>query len=191
MRGAALTIVWVLLLVLLALIRTPLFVVLFFATMLVYSHAEIDLINIFVVMSDLLEKPYLLPIPLFTLAGFILAASEAPQRIVRFAKAVFGWMPGGLAVLSVGTCAFLTTFTGASGVTIIALGGMLYPLLRKSAYPEEILAGPAHRVGEPRACSSFRPCPSSSTSPSTAWPRTDRFPSALCASSWRGCFPGC
>ncbi len=100
------TVVWVLLLVLLALIRTPLFVVLFFATMLVYSHAEMDLINIFVVMSDLLEKPYLLPIPLFTLAGFILAASKAPQRIVRFAKAVFGWMPGGLAILSVATCAF-------------------------------------------------------------------------------------
>jgi len=135
------TLVWVLLLVLLALLRTPLFVVLFFATMLVYSHAEIDLINIFVVMSDLLEKPYLLPIPLFTLAGFILAASKAPARIVRFANAVFGWMPGGLAVLSVGTCAFLTTFTGASGVTIIALGGMLYPLLRKSAYPEGFSLG--------------------------------------------------
>jgi tripartite ATP-independent transporter DctM subunit len=135
------TVVWVLLLVLLALARTPLFVVLFLATMLVYSHAEIDPINIFVVMSDLLEKPYLLPIPLFTLTGFILAASKAPQRIVRFAKAVFGWMPGGLAILSVGTCAFLTTFTGASGVTIIALGGMLYPLLRQNAYPERFSLG--------------------------------------------------
>jgi len=135
------TLFWVLLLIFLALIRTPLFVVLFFATMLLYSHAEIDLINIFVVMSDLLEKPYLLPIPLFTLAGFILAASKAPERIVRFANAVFGWMPGGLAVLSVGTCAFLTTFTGASGVTIIALGGMLYPLLRKNAYPERFSLG--------------------------------------------------
>jgi C4-dicarboxylate transporter DctM subunit len=135
------TIAWILLLLLLIAIRTPLFVVLLFATMLAYSHAGIDLINIFVVMSDLLEKPYLLPIPLFTLAGFILAASNAPQRVVRFAKAVFGWMPGGLAILSVGTCAFLTTFTGASGVTIIALGGMLYPLLRQSGYPERFSLG--------------------------------------------------
>ena len=92
-------------------------------------------------LSDLLDKPYLLPIPLFTLAGFILAASDAPQRMVRFAKAVFGWMPGGLAILSVGTCAFLTTFTGASGVTIIALGGMLYPLLRQDGYPERFSLG--------------------------------------------------
>ena len=97
------TIAWILLLLFLIAIRTPLFVVLLFATMLAYSHAGIDLINIFVVMSDLLDKPYLLPIPLFTLAGFILAASDAPQRVVRFAKAVFGWMPGGLAILSVGT----------------------------------------------------------------------------------------
>jgi tripartite ATP-independent transporter DctM subunit len=132
---------WIALLLVLIAVRTPLFVVLFLATTLVYQDAGIDVINMFVMMSDLLEKPYLLPIPLFTLAGFVLAASNAPQRVVRFARAVFGWMPGGLAVLSVGTCAFLTTFTGASGVTIIALGGMLYPLLRENEYPEDFSLG--------------------------------------------------
>jgi tripartite ATP-independent transporter DctM subunit len=128
-------------LILLALLGTPLFVVMFFATMLLYFQAGIDPVNIFVVMSDLLEKPYLLPIPLFTLAGFLLAESGAPKRVVRFAEALFGWIPGGLAVLSVSTCAFLTTFTGASGVTIIALGGMLLPLLRERSYPEGFSLG--------------------------------------------------
>jgi C4-dicarboxylate transporter DctM subunit len=130
-----------LVLIVLTLLGTPLFVVMFFATMLLYSQAGIDPINIFVVMSDLLEKPYLLPIPLFTLAGFLLAESGAPKRVVRFAEALFGWIPGGLAVLSVSTCAFLTTFTGASGVTIIAVGGMLLPLLRERSYPEGFSLG--------------------------------------------------
>lgn len=128
-------------LILLALLGAPLFVVMFFATLCLYSQAGMDPINIFVVMSDLLEKPYLLPIPLFTLAGFLLAESGAPKRVVRFAEAVFGWIPGGLAVLSVSTCAFLTTFTGASGVTIIALGGMLFPLLRERCYPDGFSLG--------------------------------------------------
>jgi C4-dicarboxylate transporter DctM subunit len=129
------------LLILLILLGTPLFVVMFFATLLLYSQAGIDPVNMFVVMSGLLEKPYLLPIPLFTLAGFLLAESGAPKRVVRFAEALFGWIPGGLAVLSVSTCAFLTTFTGASGVTIIALGGMLLPLLRQRSYPEGFSLG--------------------------------------------------
>jgi tripartite ATP-independent transporter DctM subunit len=128
-------------LILLVFLGTPLFVVMFFATMLLYFQAGIDPVNIFVVMGDLLEKPYLLPIPLFTLAGFLLAESGAPRRVVRFAEALFGWIPGGLAVLSVSTCAFLTTFTGASGVTIIALGGMLVPLLRERSYPEGFSLG--------------------------------------------------
>jgi C4-dicarboxylate transporter DctM subunit len=135
------TLLFTLLLILLVALGTPLFVVLFFATLLFYARADIDLINIFVVMSDLLEKPYLLPIPLFTLAGFMLARSGAPGRVVRFAEAICGWIPGGLAVLCVATCAFLTTFTGASGVTIIALGGMLYPLLRERSYPEGFSRG--------------------------------------------------
>ncbi len=135
------TLLAVLALIVLALAGTPLFVVLFLATALAYSQAGIDLANIFVVMSDLLEKPYLLPIPLFTLAGFMLARSGAPGRVVRFAEAICGWIPGGLAVLCVATCAFLTTFTGASGVTIIALGGMLYPLLRERSYPEGFSRG--------------------------------------------------
>ena len=69
-------------------------------------------------------------IPLFTLAGFILSESKAGERLVRFFKALFGWMPGGLAIMAVLVCTFFTTFTGASGVTILALGGLLSYVLQ-------------------------------------------------------------
>ena len=129
---------------LLALLGTPLFIVIFLMTAVQYAGAEptpIDLANTFIVIGDLMEKPYLLPIPLFTLAGFLLAESKAPQRLVRLADAIFGAFPGGLAIVGIGTLAFFTTFTGASGVTIIALGGMLWPLLLKRGYSERFTLG--------------------------------------------------
>ncbi|HEY0192763.1 MAG TPA: TRAP transporter large permease subunit, partial [Kofleriaceae bacterium] len=64
-------------------------------------------------------------IPLFIYAGYLLAEAGTADRLVRFANALLGWMPGGLAIVTIGTCALFTVFTGASGVTIIALGGVL------------------------------------------------------------------
>ena len=80
-------------------------------------------------------------IPMFIGAGYILAESKTADRLVRFANAVLGWMPGGLAVVTILTCALFTVFTGASGVTIIALGGVLMPALVRQGYPQKFSMG--------------------------------------------------
>ncbi len=80
-------------------------------------------------------------IPLFIYAGYLLAESKTADRLVRFANAALGWFPGGLAVVTILTCALFTVFTGASGVTIVALGGLLLPALVKHGYPERFSLG--------------------------------------------------
>ena len=80
-------------------------------------------------------------IPLFIYAGYLLAESGTADRLVRFANALLGWIPGGLAIVTIGTCALFTVFTGASGVTIIALGGVLMPALVRVGYPERFSVG--------------------------------------------------
>lgn len=80
-------------------------------------------------------------IPLFIYAGYLLAEAGTADRLVRFANALLGWMPGGLAIVTIGTCALFTVFTGASGVTIIALGGVLMPALVRAGYPERFSMG--------------------------------------------------
>jgi tripartite ATP-independent transporter DctM subunit len=80
-------------------------------------------------------------IPLFIYAGYLLAESGTADRLVRFANAMLGWVPGGLAIVTIGTCALFTVFTGASGVTIIALGGVLMPALVRAGYPEGFSMG--------------------------------------------------
>ncbi|MEO7736080.1 MAG: TRAP transporter large permease [Kofleriaceae bacterium] len=80
-------------------------------------------------------------IPLFIYAGYLLAESGTADRLVRFANALLGWVPGGLAIVTIGTCALFTVFTGASGVTIIALGGVLMPALVRQGYPEKFSMG--------------------------------------------------
>lgn len=88
-----------------------------------------------------LGSPILVTIPLFTFAGYLMAESRTPDRLVRAASAVLGWMPGGLAIVCIVANAFFTTMTGGSGVTIVAIGGMLYPVLRKQGYPERYVLG--------------------------------------------------
>ncbi|HUK14441.1 MAG TPA: TRAP transporter large permease subunit [Thermoanaerobaculaceae bacterium] len=83
----------------------------------------------------LIGSPTLPAIPLLTACGYVLAESRAAHRLVRFFRALFGFMPGGIAVLVAGVCALFTTFTGGSGITIIALGGLVYPILREEGYP--------------------------------------------------------
>jgi len=89
----------------------------------------------------LIASPTLPAIPLLTAAGYVLAESGASSRLVRFFRALFGGMPGGMAVMVAAVCALFTTFTGGSGVTIIALGGLVYPMLREDGYPEAFSLG--------------------------------------------------
>jgi tripartite ATP-independent transporter DctM subunit len=89
----------------------------------------------------LVSSPTLAAIPLLTVAGYVLAEGGAAQRLVRAYRGLFGWMPGGLAVMSVAVAALFTTFTGASGVTILALGGLLLPSLLEDGYPEGFSVG--------------------------------------------------
>ncbi len=80
-------------------------------------------------------------IPLFIFMGFVMAEAKTADRLVRAARAGLGWMPGGLAVVTIFACALFTTFTGASGVTIVALGGLVMPSLLKEKYPETFSLG--------------------------------------------------
>src|SRR4029453_8423020 len=80
-------------------------------------------------------------IPLFTLTGFLLAEGKSSERLLGALRALFGWAPGGTAVAAASLCAFFTLFTGGSGVTILALGGLLLPALVKEGYPERLSIG--------------------------------------------------
>lgn len=90
---------------------------------------------------QLSTKPTLASIPLFTLVGVLLAEGGAPHRLLRVFRALFGWFPGGTAVVCAMLCAFFTVFTGGSGVTILALGGLLFPALVKDGYGEKFSLG--------------------------------------------------
>ncbi len=115
-----------------ALFGGALFVLLGGASIIGYATAGEPISSILIDINRLTKNSTILIIPLFTLAGFIIAEGKAPQRLVAFARASVGWLPGGIAMVVLGTCAFFTTFTGASGITIIALGGLLYPILKQS-----------------------------------------------------------
>jgi tripartite ATP-independent transporter DctM subunit len=87
------------------------------------------------------EAVSLSTIPLFAFMGYLMAHARTAQRLIRMAEALLGWVPGGLAAVTVLTCAFFTTFTGASGVTIVALGGLLLPELERSRYSRKFSIG--------------------------------------------------
>lgn len=125
----------------LAALGAPIFSLLGALALYLFHGAGIDSSAVIVEMFRLATLPALIAIPLFTFAGYALAESKCPQRMVALAQALFGWMPGGLAVVGLLSCAVFTAFTGASGVTIIALGGLLYPMLRQQGYPEEFTLG--------------------------------------------------
>lgn len=126
---------------LLALAGAPLFAVLAAIALAAFAGQGIPVIAVIVELYRMASQPTLLAIPLFTLAGYLLAESGAPKRLVRVSHALFGWMPGGLAIVALLTCSFFTAFTGASGVTIVALGGLLFPVLMKEGYPERFTLG--------------------------------------------------
>ncbi len=128
-------------LTLIALLGAPLFMLFGSIALYSFSHAGIDTSAIMIEFYRMASAPTLITIPLFTFAGYLMAESGTPKRLVNVAQALFGWMPGGLAIVTIMACAFFTAFTGASGVTIIALGGLLYPVLVQEKYPDKFSMG--------------------------------------------------
>ncbi len=128
-------------LLLLALLGAPLFALIAAAALLGFQRSGVDLTVVAIEFYRLAEMPLLLAIPLFTFAGYLLSESRAPQRLMRLTQAFLGWLPGGLAIVALTACAFFTAFTGASGVTIVALGALLYPALAQAGYRENFSLG--------------------------------------------------
>jgi len=125
----------------LAVIGVPLFVVIAVGALWGYHESGIDLQAIAIEIFGVAEMPILSAIPLFTFAGYLISEGGAPGRLVRISQKLLGWMPGGLALISLAGCAIFTAFTGASGVTIIALGALLYPALKEAGYPDNFNLG--------------------------------------------------
>jgi tripartite ATP-independent transporter DctM subunit len=128
-------------LLLLAIFRTPLFVVIGLSAMLGFYSQEVPLSVISIEIYRLAEMPVLLAIPLFTFAGYLLGEGKASTRLVNLTNSLLGWMPGGLAIVTIVACALFTAFTGASGITIVALGGLLYPALKQAGYLDNFNLG--------------------------------------------------
>ena len=126
---------------LLAAAGLPLFVSILLLGLTAYFFADSPGASMAVEIYRMANAPTLLAIPLFTLAGHVVAESQSPKRLLRLAQALLGPFPGGLAITALVVCAFFTAFTGASGVTIVALGGLLYPILRKQKYSEPFSLG--------------------------------------------------
>jgi tripartite ATP-independent transporter DctM subunit len=120
---------------------TPLFAILGGTAALLFMHDGVTPATILVETYSLSVSPTLPAIPLFTLAGFLLAEGKASERLLRVFRAFFGWIPGGTAVVCALLCSFFTVFTGGSGVTILALGGVLFPALLKDGYRERFALG--------------------------------------------------
>lgn len=123
------------------LLGTPVFVVMGGLAMGLFFASDTPIASLPAETYRLVANPSLPAIPLLTIAGYVLASGRASQRLVRAYKSVFGWMPGGMAVMVVFVCALFTTFTGASGVTILALGGLVYPMMLRDKYPKGFALG--------------------------------------------------
>ncbi len=128
-------------LLLIGLAGAPIFSIIAAIGLLAFDAAGTDTSALIAELYRLVEFPALIAIPLFTFAGFVLAESQAPKRLIRLAQSLLGWMPGGLAVMALFSTAIFTAFSGASGVTIIALGGLIFPALIKEKYPERFSLG--------------------------------------------------
>jgi tripartite ATP-independent transporter DctM subunit len=127
-----------------ALIEAPLFTIVAALTIVclyLINHDWLSLQLIIIEMNRLASMPVLVALPLFTFVGCLLTETKAPTRIMNFMQALLGWLPGGLAIAALCSCAFFTALTGASGVTIVAIGAVLYPILRQSYYKENFTLG--------------------------------------------------
>jgi tripartite ATP-independent transporter DctM subunit len=119
----------------------PLFTVFSGLTLILLFFAEIDSSAMIIEMHRIATTPILVAIPLFTFAGYLLSESKAPRRLIGLTDAFLGWLPGGLSIIALITCSAFTALTGATGLTIIALGGILLPALSQGKYPEKFSLG--------------------------------------------------
>lgn len=119
----------------------PLFLLFGAIALFLFWNAGIDSTAVAIEMTRLSSSPLLVAIPLFTFAGTLFAEGGAPRRLVNVSRAFLGWIPGGLSYVVLATCALFTAFTGASGVTIVAVGGLLFPALLQAGYPERFSLG--------------------------------------------------
>lgn len=124
-----------------ALLGTPMFAVMGAAALWGFASEGVSAAAVIIELYRMTDAPALVAIPFFTFAGFLMAEARTPQRLTGLARAALGWVPGGLAVVTLATCAFFTSFTGASGATIVALGGLLYASLLQDNYPERFSLG--------------------------------------------------
>ena len=131
----------VILLILCIIFGLPLFLGILAAAMLGFVAADVPFGAIPIEIFRLANTPILLAIPLFTFAGYLLAQGGTSTRLVNFSRSLFGWFPGGLGVVALVSCAFFTAITGATGITIIALGGLLFPALLSDHYSEDFSLG--------------------------------------------------
>lgn len=125
----------------LALFGMPLFAVILSLALVGFYSSGINLSVISIEIYRLTNTPLLLALPLFTLAGYMLSHGNTSHRLVRLSRAFLGWLPGELVIVSLITCALFTAFTGATGITIVALGALLYPALRQEQYSKQFSLG--------------------------------------------------
>ena len=125
----------------LALLGMPLFAVILSLAIIGFYSSGIDLSVISIEIYRLTNTPLLLALPLFTLAGYLLSHGNTSHRLVRISRAFLGWLPGELVVVSLFACALFTAFTGATGITIVALGALLYPALQQDGYSKPFSLG--------------------------------------------------
>lgn len=135
--------IWLAILLILALAAfgAPLFALIAAVALIGLHLSDYESTVLAVEFNRLAESPVLIAIPLFTIAGYVLSESGAPKRLVRLTEAMFGWLHGGLAIVAILACAVFTAFTGASGVTILAIGALIYPALRQAQYSERFSLG--------------------------------------------------
>jgi len=131
----------ILALILLIILGLPLFSAVAGITITFFAKDGIDPTVVIAELYRLASAPTLMAIPLFTLAGYTLAESKAPKRLFDLIDAFIGFLPGGVAIVTLVITALFTCFTGASGITIIALGGLLYPILRNQEYSDSFSTG--------------------------------------------------
>jgi tripartite ATP-independent transporter DctM subunit len=124
-----------------AVVGAPLFAVLMAAAMLGFVAWDIDLTIVAIEVYRIVDTPLLMVLPLFTYSGYLLAEARTSERLVNLVQSLFGWLPSGLAMVGFVACAVFTALTGASGVTIVALGALLLPALARSGYAEKFGLG--------------------------------------------------
>ena len=135
------TLLLILIAFLLMFLGAPLFTVFSGLTLFLLFFGHIDSSAMIIEMHRIATTPILVAIPLFTFAGYLLSESKAPRRLIGLTDALLGWLPGGLSIIALITCSAFTALTGATGLTIIALGGILLPALLQGKYPEKFSLG--------------------------------------------------